>query len=47
MGATRVVRADVIVSQVDTQQRTVHVIAQDGEVSRIVMMIGVWRGIHL
>lgn len=31
VGATRVVRADVIVSQVDTQQRTVHVIAQDGE----------------
>jgi hypothetical protein len=27
----RVVRADVIVSQVDVQRRTVHVIAQDGE----------------
>tara|TARA_B110001450_G_scaffold1256_1_gene1483 strand:- start:2877 stop:3947 length:1071 start_codon:yes stop_codon:yes gene_type:complete len=27
----RVVRADVIVSQVDAQRRTVHVIAQDGE----------------
>lgn len=31
VGAVRVVRADVIVSRVDAQRRTVHVIAQDGE----------------
>ena len=31
VGASRVVRADVIVSRVDAQRRTVHVIAQDGE----------------